>query len=173
MNSLLTAATGFFRIVEDEDNHGESFTQNCQNWANICRAPRRWLYEEFTGRGAIELSVNTERPDYVVAQFAEVEKPSQGLRKAARVVAGLGLFLFGELLALPLMGCAYLSKEIRLKQIGTLRTLSAEEIVELKKLVDDRRSLAAQRQGCDPVSCSIVSSLCSIVCLLMGDRRRQ
>ncbi|MGA8164691.1 MAG: hypothetical protein WB791_06660 [Waddliaceae bacterium] len=130
--------------------------------ADVCRAPARWICSEFQVLDKGRVYYYIENLDSSITAEERESKPTKGMRKAMRIMAGILLSIPGQLLGSALMGIAFTSKEIRLKH-QTVSTLSTKEKKEeLQRFVDERRRVANEQQGCDSISCS----LCTIICLL-------
>lgn len=167
---------GIFNTVQySQELQDDGWFSKIEAAADVCRGPSRWLADECRGV-FLRLSGKAYTVTYVdnvVTKTNEIyweeEEPrlTEGSQKIMRIVLGLFLSLLGQVLALPLMGIAYFSEEIRLKHKMTVKELTDEERQKLKDLIDKRQELAKERQGCEPISCflfSIWSLLCYLVC---------
>lgn len=151
---------GFFNKVyyvdEIKDN---GWLSQFETAADICRAPSRWVATElWNGSKVYEMDLDFHEP--------RNESQTEGIRKVIRVVLGLILAIPGQLLAIPLMGIAFLSEEIRLKHKVMVVELSKEEADKLQELITQRVNLAKEKQGCEPISCLLVS-ICLLLCCLV------
>ena len=105
-------------------------------------------------------------------QTDEIHRPKDDcLKRTIRVIIGVVVCLFGNLLAIPLMASAYSNEEIRLKHklaIQNLKNISLKraETDQFQKLIEERQRLVKERQGCEPMSC-ILLSICCMLCILV------
>lgn len=168
--------TGFFNTVQyDSDLQDDSVFSRLEAAADVCRAPSRWVATEIWSGGKT-YTIHHIKEDDEIQQDGENQnlnceatdsKSMQGIQKVVRILAGLILSLPGQVLALALMGAAFIgSEEIRLKHKMSVRTLSEEERQKVEELIQKRQELAKERQGCEPVSC-ILCSICCLLCCLV------
>lgn len=156
---------GFFNTVTYskslEDN---SWFAKAESLADACRAPSKWVAAEIWSGGKTYQVSDFNRS----LNIRERNTPtSEGLLgKIARVVAGVILAVPGYLLSIPLMSSAYLSEEIRLKHAWSSRKLTDKEFDRLNELIDERKAVSKEQQGCEPISCMLVSIVCLMCCLV-------
>lgn len=158
---------GIFNTVqyysEIQDDGWSSYAESA---ANVCRAPGRWLAAEFWGGGKSYVVTRSDKIDNCFNVNEAKLAQSEGWRKVARIVMGLALSIPGEILAIPLMGFAFTSEEIKLKHKVTVTQLTQEESARLASLIDERQKLAKERQGCEPISCCLLFSICYLLCCI-------
>lgn len=169
---------GFFSTVQYASGlESDSWLSKFENAADVCRSPSRWFAGELWGGGkkyefkilmlqtvgGAELSPSARS---MICLSAIKTKAAQGMQKVLRIIVGLLLSLPGQIAAIPLMAIAYVSQEIRLKHKAVVRPLSPEETQKLKELIAERQKLAKERQGCEAISCLLLSICCLLCCLV-------
>lgn len=167
MNFLNRFDVGFFNTVQyDSDLKDDSWFSKFENAADVCRAPARWFATEAWGGGkTYTVNVIDDKGEFACEEVES--KAAQGAQKAIRIGLGVLLGIVGQVLALALMGVAFISEEIRLKHKISVRTLSDDEQQKLNDFVNKRQELAKERQGCEPVSCLLCSICCLLCCLVL------
>lgn len=141
----------------------DSWTSYAEAAADFCRAPGRWVAAELWdgGKKKVITALDQNRVD-----VEEKTPEATGFKRAVRFIIGIATCVFGNLLALPLMAFAYLNEEIRLKHQAVHMKTSPETLKRLNELVEERQRLAKERQGCEPISCLLVSICCLLCCLV-------
>lgn len=135
-----------------------SLTAFAERGAHLFSSPGRWIYQELNWGGKVNI-IHCNNGELTI----ESSSPkSEGAQKAFRIAMGVLFFLPATFAAIILNFMARQNREVFLKQKFVHETLSFEEKTELKELIGKRQQLANQKQGCEPVTCS----LCSIICLL-------
>ncbi|MBA3722579.1 MAG: hypothetical protein H0W88_09285 [Parachlamydiaceae bacterium] len=137
-----------------------SFFSKCDAAADVTSAPMRWLATDLFGG----IKTYTVSKKLIVSGFNVKEEDV----KAAGIFQRIIRFPLSLLLSLPsviltaaIRGVAYINPEIRLKHKISSVALSEDESKELSKLIKNRQKL--EKQGCEPVSCSILSSICYLL----------
>ena len=156
---------GFFNTVTYSRNlEDNSWFAKAESLADACRAPSKWVAAEIWGGGKTYRVSDFNRS----LNIAERNTPtSEGLiGKIVRIAAGVILAVPGYLLSIPLMSSAFLSEEIRLKHAWSSRRLSEQEHSKLSQLIDERKKVSKEQQGCEPISCMLVSIVCLMCCLV-------
>lgn len=146
----------------------DSWTSYAEAAADVCRAPGRWVAAELWGGGKKVVITSTWNDE---VYFDEKSSDAESFKRVVRFVAGLALSVFGNLLAIPFMAVAYLNEEIRLKhrvvyQMQNDLKVAPEDYARLNELVEERQRLAKERQGCEPISCLLLS-ICCMLCYLV------
>jgi hypothetical protein len=134
--------------------------------AHVCKAPARWLEGELFGANKKYVIKPCDDGSYRKEEV--VVSSSDGIRKVCRLGVGILFSSFGDALAVPFILFALNSQEIRLKH----RQLSEDEQKQLTELIDKRLTLAKERQGCEPISCLLLSICCLLCCLVCLPRSR-
>lgn len=157
---------GFFNTVTyNKGIQDNSWYAKAESLADACRAPAKWVAAEVWGGG--KTYKVTSYTDGNIECKTKKTALSEGLcGKVARVFAGAILAVPGFLLSIPLMSAAYLSEEIRLKHSFSVNKLSPEQKDRLAELIDKRLELADEKQGCEPISCMLVSIVCMLCCIV-------
>jgi hypothetical protein len=159
--------TGFFSTVEYAPNLADnSWCSKAEKVADVCRAPGNWVAELWAGGKKHEITVVSKDEGRATIK----DNKSEGLRKVIRVIVGLVLSIPGQLLAVPFMGIAFISDEIRLKHTVAHRNLNAAEMEKLAELIAKRQELAKSKQGCEPISCFLFSIVCLLCCICCQNR---
>lgn len=131
---------GFFdKVYFSSENLDSGWLSKFEAAADVCRAPSRWVANELWN-GGIVYKIYIQLGDFVDI-YKENQPQSEGIKKVIRVVVGLILAIPGQLLALPLMGIAFFSEEIRLKHKLAVVDLSDEEFDKLERLIEERKIL--------------------------------
>jgi hypothetical protein len=156
--------SGFYTKVNyAQDLQDNSIFGKAEAAADVCRAPRRWI--------AMELGFSRKTPKFYIEQNSInkslIAAPkAKGLKRVVRLIMGLALFIPGEIVGSALMASAYLCKEIRLKHDFSVRPLSSRDNAKLKELIQERTRLQKERQGCEPISCMLLTVVC-LLCFLV------
>lgn len=144
---------GLFQTVRYEGvPTDKSLTAMAERLADAFDAPRQWLV------GSNRHVVKQEGSDFKAETYPT---KSSGLRELIRKVFGL-MFVSGSCFAAPFKLFALTNPEIRMKHEVAKKTISAEGKQQLADAIKERAKLSSERQGCEPISCS----LCTIICLL-------
>lgn len=165
MDFSFSAGRAFFNTAQYESGvEDDTWLSKFEAAADVCRAPSRWLAGElWSGGKTYEVTRRFHPVDFEAEEVDQND--SEGFQKVMRIVMGLIFSLPGQIAAIPLMAIAYCSEEIRLKHKVTVVELSDEEKKKLADLISEREKLTAERQGCEPVSC-ILLTICYLLCHL-------
>ncbi len=156
--------SGFYTKVNyAQDLQDNSIYGKAEAAADVCRAPRRWI--------AMELGFSRMELRFFIANdlLKKSLKPvpeAEGLKRVVRLIVSLALFIPGEIVGSVLMASACLSKEIRLKHTYSVRPLTTCDKDKLKMLIQERVRLQKERQGCEPISCMLLTVVC-LLCFLV------
>lgn len=135
----------FFTTVQYTNEHtagliNKSVTGYAERIADLCRLPGNMAAAELWGGGKkYQITLINGRIACRVGSMI----PKEGLTKALRIVLGVTVGAFGQLLALPLMALAFTNEEIRLKH--RVINPSEEGGDRLRELIRARLDLAAQK----------------------------
>lgn len=153
--------TGFFSTVRyaGEVPRNPSLFAYAETAAGVCRAPVRWVAQLWGGGQKYVVNFNS---------ITKEDPSSQGCKKWMQVAIGVLLCIPGFFAGCILMGIAYCNEEVRLKHKCVSRTLTPDEDALLTQILEERRNLATERKGCDPISCSLVSMICLLAAILFN-----
>lgn len=154
---------GFFNTVHNVGFKDNSAFGWAERIANVCRAPRRWLAADL-GIGSKEYSVTLVKDELKLGENETFR--SQRLRKVVRLIVGVILSIPGEMIASSLMAAAFFSPEIRFKHKFSTYKMDDQDYEKMKQMINERQKLAKERQGCEPFSCSLVTIICLLCCLV-------
>lgn len=149
---------GFFCTVNYTKFPDKSIYGYAESCADTLRTPSRWVGSLF-GFGKVSCVNQNAR----VIHDCEFKNTFQ---KVALVALGVFLAVPGQVLAIPLMGFAYLSEEIRLKHKYAVKTLEPAEYNKMKELQQARQKLTGEKKECEPVTC-ILLSVCCMFCMIL------
>lgn len=145
--------------------------------ANVLRAPGRWFAAQCWNGGKM-ICITNKNPNSnessSLVRYSQGTDPKTTMQKILRLLVGAVLSIPGHALAIPFMSFALISQEIRLKHQFSVRDLTKEENEQLKALIEERKSRANQKQGCEPITC-ILCSICCLLCTLVcrgNDRKK-
>ncbi|MCE2982050.1 MAG: hypothetical protein LW832_00650 [Parachlamydia sp.] len=165
---------GFFTTVNYPYNESKNknLYEMAEQAAHVLRTPSKWLAADlFRQNTSYEVSLERNGLGNDLLCLTADTSEVHGFKKALRTIVSLATFVFGELLAAPLMSIAFQSEEIRLKHKYAVSLLTDEQYDRLKELISARQNLENERQGCEPVSICLLSSICCLLCCLVCCRR--
>ncbi len=81
------------------------------------------------------------------------------------------MFIPCALLAFGLHALASTNEEFRLKH--NIVALTPDERKRLGDLIEQRKNLAKERQGCDPISCLLLSIVCALCFLAYSHKNNK
>lgn len=139
MSSIGNNFKSLFFTVEYDQNitKDNSWAARAEWVADQCREPGRWVAQLWGGGIKYKLQPDDE---YGVMSNRTYPAYFKGWEAIARVVVGVVVGIFGEILALPFMGFALCaSKEIRLKHKFITCGLSEEEQKNLMDIIKTRK----------------------------------
>lgn len=137
-----------------------TWTGYADELANSCLAPVQWLFgcKKFTYLQFPDANINFN--------FSASDNEHTPFMSIVSKIAGVILFIPGFLLSIPLKAFAQTSEEIYLKHKIILRNSTEEEIAKLQELIQQRRDLQDDRDGCEPISCLLLTIVCTL-CIIM------
>lgn len=146
---IIMGFSGFFNRVDYQPNQIDNgWLSKFETAADICRTPSQWIATElWNGGRRYELLVGGAYEDVVGVYVAKSPLPqSEGIKKVICIAFGIILAIPGQLLAIPLMGIAFTSEEIRLKhKASSVAQLADDEETKLQDLIEERRNSKIQR----------------------------